>query len=212
MSSPFIIPLWWQPPPWQPPEGFPPLPVCWEWHEGDPLPDWLSFVKGNLDEDMYFKVCLESINPPKLTVTKRNIAEIDFAFHGCFRWFGRWTHDPEGCAKQAEDYVRKYHPRMDVEIDSDLKEEKICFVLPSTWVLRTLYAKGVPVPFEKTDNKVCFTLKHESPTLVTLELVTESQQILEQTVSTATTLIFTVMVVLMLMSLLTTVIKEFKWK
>jgi hypothetical protein len=75
-----------------------------------------------------------------------------------------------------------------------------------------LYAKGVPVPYNKTDNKVCFTLKHESPTLVTLELVTESQQILEQTTSVALTLTFTVMVVLMLMSLLTTVVKEFKWK
>ncbi|MEM2281434.1 MAG: hypothetical protein QXZ68_05540 [Candidatus Bathyarchaeia archaeon] len=206
------IPLQWNIPPWKPPPGFPPLPICWEWHEGDPLPDWLIFVKGDLDEPMYFKICLENMSPPKLTVVKRNIAEIDLNWHSAFAWFGRWTHDPEGTARQVEEHVRRYCPRMDIDIDSDIKEEKLCFVIPATWRVKNVLKNGSPIPWRRHDDKICFTITHESPTLITLALTTETEQLLETTSTTMMTLVFSVMVIFMVMQLLTTAIREFKWK
>ncbi|MEM2281665.1 MAG: hypothetical protein QXZ68_06740 [Candidatus Bathyarchaeia archaeon] len=206
------IPLYWKPPPWMPPPGFPQLPACWEWHEGDPLPDFLVFVKGELDEAMYFKICLENLNPPKITVVKRNIKEIDLCFHGAFKWFGRWVHDPEAVARQCEDYIRRYHPTFDIDIDSDIPEEHICFVIPATWRVKNVLKNGMPIPWRRHDDKICFTITHESPTLITLALSTETEQLLETTSTVMMTIAFSVMVTLMIMQLLTTVIREFKWK
>ncbi|MEM1589687.1 MAG: hypothetical protein QW175_04665 [Candidatus Bathyarchaeia archaeon] len=206
------IPLQWQIPPWKPPPELPPLPICWQWNEGDPLPDWLNFVKGDLEEPMYFKICLEQMSPPKITVVKRNIAEIDFTWHGAFRHFGRWLHDPESFAKECENYVKRYCPRMDIEIDSDLKEEKLCFVIPATWRVKDVLKNGKPIPWRRHDDRICFTITHESPTLITLALSTETEQLFETTSTVMITITFSVMVIFMIMQLLTTVIREFKWK
>jgi hypothetical protein len=70
----------------QPPKFPFPLPACWEWKEGDALPEGLTFVKGTLAEDMYFKICVVQVSPPKITVEKKNIAEIDVDIKGSLKW------------------------------------------------------------------------------------------------------------------------------
>jgi hypothetical protein len=62
------------------------LPACFEWKEGQPLPDGLNFVKGPLEKDMYLKICLTQLSPPKITVEKNNIAEIDVDIRGSLKW------------------------------------------------------------------------------------------------------------------------------
>jgi len=206
----FEIPLYWKPPDWIPPPGFPSLPVCWEWHEGEELPPFVEFVKGDLDEPMYFKVCLESFNPPKISITKRNIAQIIFRVGRCLGWFFRFTPAPEDYVNKCTEYVRQYHTRFDIEVDSDIKEEQVCFEIPANWKLKAVLKNNVPTPFTRSDNMICFTLTHESPTLVTLQLTTPTEETLETVQNTTLTLSFLVMVMFMLMQLVTTITRTFK--
>jgi hypothetical protein len=71
-------------------------------------------------------------------------------------------------------YVKSTCDRFDVDVTSDLTEEKICFVLPTEWRFRGILKNNAPVPFTVTDtNKVCFTVTHASPTLITIQLTSD---------------------------------------
>jgi hypothetical protein len=74
-------------------------------------------------------------------------------------------------------YVKSLHDRFDIEITSDLPEEKICLTLPTEWRFKGILKNNAPIPFTITDtNKICFTVTHASPTLITLELISDATQ------------------------------------
>jgi hypothetical protein len=199
------------------------LPACWEWHEGDLLPQGLTFVKGPLTEDMYIKVCLVQVSPPKITVEKKNVAEIDVDIKGCLKWVfkhmaglpewsGKIPKAPEDWAtdkmNECVSYVKSVHNKFDVEITSDLTEEKVCFVLPTEWRFKGILKNNVPIPFNVTDtNKVCFTVTHASPTLITIQLISDITQITSSAINVAVAGVALLFVV-SLMTVLIRTVKE----
>jgi len=201
------------------PPTFPfPLPVCYEWKEGDALPEGLTFVKGTLAEDMYLKICVVQVAPPKITIEKKNIAEIDVDIKGSLKWVfkkiaglpewsGKIGKSPEDWAKDKCDetvrYVKSVCDRFDVEVTSDLTEEKFCFVLPTEWRFRGILKNNAPVPFTITDtNKVCFTVKHTSPTLITIQLTSDITQMTTTTANIATSALTIFLVVYLLIMII----------
>jgi len=205
------------------PPTFPfPLPACFEWKEGDVLPEGLTFVKGTLAENMYVKLCLTQVSPPKITVEKKNIAEIDVDVKGSLKWtfkhmamLPEWSgmipKAPEDWAKDKMDesvrYVKSTCNRFDVEVTSDLTEEKICFVLPTEWRFKGILKNNAPVPFTVTDtNKVCFTVTHASPTLITIQLTSDVTQM----TTTTTNVAVSALTIFLVAYLLTRVIRALK--
>jgi hypothetical protein len=203
------------------PPTFPfPLPVCWEWHEGETLPEGITFVKGTLPEDMYLKICVVQLSPPKITVEKKNIAEIDVDVKGSLKWVfkhmaglpewsGKIPKAPEDWAKDKCDetvrYVKSMCDRFDVEVTSDLTEEKFCFVLPTEWRFRGILKNNAPVPFEITDtNKVCFNVTHASPTLITIQLTSDITQMTTTTANIATSALTIFLIVYLLIMIIRT--------
>jgi hypothetical protein len=184
-----------------------------EWHEGDPLPEGLTFVKGSLPEDMYIKVCLEQIAPPKISVEKRNIAEIDVDVKGMMKWiFKRMAMLPEDAQRKCDEcvrYVKTSYDRFDVEVSSDLSEEKVCFVLPTEWRFKGILKNNVPIPFEISDtNKVCFTVTHASPTLITIQLISDITQMTNISVGSIVGIIALIIIVNLVMMLIKAVKRE----
>jgi len=187
------------------------LPACWEWHEGEPLPEGLTFVKGTLPENMYIKICLNQISPPKISVDKKNIAEIDVDVRGVLKWtFKRMAVPPEEVERKCdewENYVKTSCDKFEVEVNSDLPEERICFVLPTKWRFRGILKNNIPIPFTISDtNKVCFTVTHTSPTLITIQLVSD----ITQMTSTIINSVVSAFAILMVVSLLISTVKSLK--
>jgi hypothetical protein len=173
----------------QPPSLPIPLPACFYWKEGDPLPEGLTFVNGPIPRAMSLKVCLVQMSPPKITIEKQNIAEIDIDVKTSWKWAfkqiatnpevsGTISEPPEEWGQKKMDecvrYVKSVCDRFDVEVTSDLTEEKMCFILPTEWRFRGILKNNAPIPFEITGtNKVCFTVTHASPTLITIQLTSD---------------------------------------
>jgi hypothetical protein len=86
------------------PPSFPiPLPACFYWKEGDPLPEGLTFVNGPIPRAMSLKVCLVQMSPPKITIEKQNIAEIDIDVKTSWKWaFKQIATNPEVSGRISE--------------------------------------------------------------------------------------------------------------
>jgi hypothetical protein len=129
------------------------------------------------------------MSPPKITIEKQNIAEIDIDVKTSWKWAfkqiatnpevsGTISEPPEEWGQKKMDecvrYVKSVCDRFDVEVTSDLTEEKMCFILPTEWRFRGILKNNAPIPFEITGtNKVCFTVTHASPTLITIQLTSD---------------------------------------
>jgi hypothetical protein len=208
---------------WRPPTFPFSLPVCWEWHEGDPLPEGLTFVKGTLPEDMYIKVCLVQVAPPKVTVEKKNVAEIDVDVRGSLKWTFKHMAElpewrgviqkaPEDWAKEKMEecisYTKSVCDRFDVEVTSDLSEEKICFILPTEWRFKGVLKNNVPIPYTISDtNKVCFTVTHASPTLITIQLISDTTQMTATTINSVAWVIL-ILIIVSLLRAIAKIVKE----
>lgn len=187
-------------------------PACWEWNEGDEIPEGLEFIKGEPSgPSMHIKICLLQLTPPRISVEKTNIKEIHVDIKSLFKWgLKRIAELPEyreKIGKPPEDFARekceefvRYAKmacnRIDFDVTSDIKEEKICFTLPTEWRFRGVLKNNAPIPFEIIDtNKVCFTITHESPTLITLQLISDTEQMTSTITSLTTTTIVLVIVI-----------------
>jgi len=183
---------------WRPPFEFP---ACWDWSEDQPLPEGVTIVKADEKQSASLKICIESVN--KISITKKNIAEINVDVKVCITGLLRKVtlpppYTPEKACDEAMRHIKTVHDKVDVEVTSDVKTEKFCFVLPTEWRFYGILKENAPVPFEVTDtNKVCFTITHESPTLITIQLVSDRTQTVQATTN-ALTLFVVVMMLMMI--------------
>ena len=200
------------------------FPYCVELTDVDlaKLADFLpsvNIVKADPTKPASLKICW--VDKHKWSITKSNIAEVDVMVGECIRDCVKYVKEhmppgmpplptewtPERVRDEAVSYIKSTCDRLDIEVTSDVKEEKFCFILPIQWRFKGILKNNIPVPFNITDtNKVCFTITHESPTLITIQLTSD----LTQTVQATTSLVGSLVVLFVLIFLIRTILAAVK--
>jgi len=203
---------------WTPPIQFP---ICVELSDEDlqklteKMPS-ITIVKADDTKPASLKICWSDKH--KFSITKSNIAEIHIDVGNCIRDVvekikempeipqlpPEWT--PEKIRDHAIAYVKSMVDRLDIEITSDLKQEKFCFTLPAQWRFVGILKNNTPIDYELSDNKVCVTVTHESPTLLTVQLASDTTQ----TIQATTSIVMSVVILLIVVYLIKAIIEAFK--
>lgn len=158
------------------------------------------------------KICW--IEKHKFKIEKTNIKEIWVIIGECIKDIAHHCpglpsgFTPERIRDEAIRYVKSVCDRIDIEVVSDVPEERFCFILPTEWRFKGILKNNVPVPFEVTDtNKVCFTITHTSPTVITIQLTSDVTQTVQATTSIIAPLI-TLMIIVFMVKVLLAVVRR----
>lgn len=182
----------------------------------------IYIVKADATKPASITICWKDKN--KLAITKENIAEIQVDIGNGLRDIVKYVKEhwetimppgtpplptewtPEKCRDEAVAYIKSTCDRLDVEVTSDVKEEKFCFILPTQWRFKGILKENAPVPFTVSDtNKVCFTVTHSSPTLITIQLTSDMTQTVQATTNLVGTLVVLFVLVLLIRALVSAV-------
>jgi len=181
---------------WRPPFEFP---VCYEWKEDQPLPEGVTILKADPGKTASLKICMTDKH--KFTIEKVNIAEIHVDVRGCLKALLTVVPGilPEKVCEEAIRHVKAVCDRIDIEVISDVKTQRFCFILPTEWRFRGILKNELEIPFDVTDtNKVCFTVAHESSTVITILLTSDMTQTTQMTYNLITPIIVIFMVMIIM--------------
>ncbi|MEM2355169.1 MAG: hypothetical protein QXO00_02485 [Candidatus Bathyarchaeia archaeon] len=203
---------------WRPPIVFP---ICIEITDVtiEKLADWIpsiTIIKADDTKPANIKICW--VDKFKVRIEKTNIKEIDIIVGPCFGHFVRalpripgaptlppeWT--PDKVEEEAINYIKSTCDRLDIEVISDVPEERFCFILPSKWRFKGILKDNTPISYDMPEpNKVCFTVTHTSPTLITIQLISDVTQTVQATTNLIAPLIVLIIMVYLVRALLSTI-------